>query len=217
MNSPVVTMFYKGSQRTAPPAKRQTVVWDPEIPLQFILKQPRPEDFRTAGKEALLLLLLATGIRVSDAARLSKKISCTGDVYAIPFLEERKTGFSEPQLLRPYSVERLCPVAALKHFLELGRARRHWNEKFLFISSTGTRASVDTLRKWVMSLLEKTGVKATAGSCRSAATSAAILRDVPIDAIMKAAGWKRENTFRKYYHRLVHRDVDCESLLPPVE
>jgi integrase len=210
-------MFYQGSQRSAPPAQRKTVIWDPEVPLKFILRQPRPEEFRDAGKEALLLLLLATGIRVSDAARLSKKMTLNNGVYAIPFLEARKTGFSEPQLLRSYSVERLCPVAALKHYLDLGRSRRHWDEKFLFISSKGTRASVDTLRKWVMSLLQKTGISATAGSCRSATTSAAILRDVPIDAVLKAAGWKRESTFRKYYHRLVHREVDCESLLPPLE
>jgi integrase len=184
--------------------------------LKFISRQPHPENFRDAGKEALLLLLLATGIRVSDAARLSKRFTCHGDVFAFPYLEYRKTGVSEPQLVKKYSVERLCLVRAIQHFLEIGRFRRHWNDSFLFISSTGRRASVDTLRKWVMSLLEKAGVTATAGSCRSAATSAAVLRDLPIEAVMKAAGWKRENTFRRYYHRLVHKSIDCESLLPQV-
>jgi integrase len=154
---------------------------------------------------------------VSDAARLSKKFSATGDVCAFPYLEFRKTGASEPQLLKKYSVERLCPVRAVQHYLEVGHQRRHWNEPYLFISSKGTRASVDTLRKWVISLLSDAGITATAGSCRSAATSSAVLRDLPIDVVMKAAGWKQEHTFRKFYHRLVHKEIDCESLLPPME
>jgi integrase len=217
INSPIIKLFYQGSQRTAPPVVRKTLVWDPEIPLKFIAKRPRPESLRTAGREAMLLLLLATGIRVSDAARLSKRYSQADNVYAFPYLEHRKTGISEPQLVKEYPVERLCPVRAIKHFLDISRPRRLCNQPFLFISSTGSRASVDTLRKWVITLLSEAGVTATAGSCRSAATSAAVLRDLPIDAVMKAAGWKREHTFRKFYHRLVHKEIDCESLLPQLE
>ena len=60
----------------------------------------------------------------------------------------------------------------------------------------------------MIDLLEKSGVKASAGSCRSAVSSAAFLREMPIDLIMKAAGWARESTFRRYYQRLIHSEVD---------
>jgi hypothetical protein len=88
-------------------------------------------------------------------------------------------------------------------------------KEFLFISSTGFRASVDTLRHWVIDLLLLSGVKATAGSCRSAASSAAMLRELNVEDVMKAAGWKRESTFRRYYHRVVHPRLNSVSLLPP--
>jgi hypothetical protein len=141
----------------------------------------------------------------------------SGLSWVIPYLEDRKTGPSPPQLVKAYSVSRLCPARAIQRFLVLARKVRAENEPYLFISSLGTRASVDTLRTWVVELLDEAGIKAPAGSCRSASTSAAVLRNVDIDSVMKSAGWKRESTFRRYYQRALLPVLDCESLLPPVE
>jgi integrase len=216
MKHPMIKLHFKGAQNLAPIPVPKTVIWDPEIPLRYLLKKPLPTKFRPAGQEALLLLLLSTGIRVSDARRLGKNLEIVQDMCAIPYLEKRKTGVSPPQLVRRYDTPRLCPVRALKLFLALARPRRKVVEKeFLFILPTGMRATVDTLRKWVIDLLCVSGVKATAGSCRSASSSAACLRKMKMDDIMNSAGWKRESTFRKYYHRMVHPRLDCVSLLPP--
>ncbi len=217
IQAPVITLHVKGAQRLAPKNEKSPFIWDPEVPLQYLENRPFPATFRQAGQEALLLLLLATGIRVSDANRLSKKMTKTGAVWAIPFLEDRKTGPSPPQLIKAYAVARLCPARALQRYLALASHRRAAGERFLFISSKGTRASVDTLRHWVVELLDAAGIKATAGSCRSAATSSAVIRNVDIDAVMKAAGWAKESTFRRYYQRALLPVMDCESLLPTVE
>jgi integrase len=217
VQSPLVALLVKGAQNLAPANEKVPFIWDPEVPLKMVANRPYPEDLWRAGKEALLLLLLATGIRVSDASRLSRKMVKTGEVWAVPFLEKRKTGPSPPQVIRAYSSARLCPVRALQRFLQLANPFRKPNQPFLFISMLGTRASVDTLRNWVKEILAEAGIQAPAGSCRSAATSAAVARNVDIDLVMKAAGWARESTFRKYYQRVVHPGLRCESLLPPAD
>ena len=40
-------------------------------------------------------------------------------------------------------------------------------------------------------------------STRAASTSQAAKRGVPLDIIMKSAGWKSETTFTKFYHKPV--------------
>jgi integrase len=217
LNNPMVMFHFAGAQNLAPVPERKCVIWDPEIPLRYIRSKPLPTKLRAAGQEALLLLLLATGIRVSDAWRLGKKLTVIQGVCAIPFFEARKTDVSPPQLVRRYEIDRLCPVRAIEHYLRLALPKRKVVEKeFLFISSNGFRATVDTLRHWVIDLLLLSGVQATAGSCRSAATSAALLREMKVEEVMKAAGWKRESTFRRYYQQMVHPRLDAVSLLPSV-
>jgi site-specific recombinase XerD len=217
IKAPIIALHVLGAQRLAPVNDRVPFVWDPEIPLKFISGRPYPHLFRPAGKEALLLLLLSTGIRVSDAHRLSKKMVKTGEVWAIPYLEARKTGPSPPQLVRAYADARLCPVRALQRYLAIANPIRKPNQPFMFISSRGFRADVDTLRHWVFELLEASGITASAGSCRSASTSAAVERKMDIDNVLKSAGWAKEGTFRRFYQRAVHPRLNGESLLPPMQ
>jgi site-specific recombinase XerD len=203
-NNPIVQMFIKGAQRLAPPPLKKQVVWDPEIPLSFIGARSRPSKFREAGQEALVLLLLSTGIRVDCASKMSKSVQVNSTFCEIPYLLRRKTGVSDPQVIRVYTENpRLCPVKAIEHFISLSDSIRKSNEVFLFISSSGRRAHIDTLRHWVIDLLSDAGVQATAGSCRSASASAAVARDANIDMVMKSAGWARESTFRRFYQRQV--------------
>jgi site-specific recombinase XerD len=217
IQSPIITLFVQGAQRLAPQTEQPQFVWDPEVPLQYLLHLPFPTSIRSAGQEALLLLLLATGIRVSDAHRLSRKMSKSGEVWIIPFLEHRKTGRSPPQLVKPYSTARLCPARALQRYLAIANPVRAPEQPFLFVSSKGVRASIDTLRKWVIDLLADAGIKAPAGSCRSASTSSAVARNMDIDQVLKSAGWATESTFRRYYHRALLPVQSCASLLPPLE
>jgi hypothetical protein len=65
--------------------------------------------------------------------------------------------------------------------------------------------------------LEESGIEATAGSCRSASTSAAVLQNLDVDQVLKSAGWAHESTFRRFYQRAVHPRLDSVSLLPKVD
>jgi integrase len=217
LRNPIILMFVKGAQNLAPPPRHKPVVWDPEIPLSFIRARPRPSEFLSAASEALLLLLLATGIRVDCASKMSARIVTRPLFCQIPYLLKRKTGWSEPQRVRCLSSdERVCPVRAIVHYLDIAKHKRKSDEKFLFISSTGTRAHKDSLRRWIVGLLQASGINATAGSCRSASASAAFSRNDPIDDILKSAGWAHESTFRKYYKRQVLKFDEGLNLLAPV-
>jgi hypothetical protein len=163
--NPIVQMFVKGAQRLAPPSLKKQVVWDPQIPLSFIDARSRPTKLREAGQEALLLLLLSTGIRVDCASKMSKSVHVNSTFCEISYLLRRKTGVSDPQVIRVYTENpRLCPVKVIEHFLSLSDSVRKSNELFLFISSSGRRAHIDTLCHWVGDLLSEAGVQATAGS-----------------------------------------------------
>jgi site-specific recombinase XerD len=214
LQNPIIQMFVEGAQRLAPPPAKKCVVWNPEIPLSFIATRKRPQDLRSTGQEALLLLLLATGIRVDCASKLSKSIQRHPNFCQIPYLLPRKTGHSEPQVISCFVEKpRLCPVAAIEHFLSISDDVRKSDEKFLFISSKGRRAHIDTLRHWVTELLHDSGIETLAGSCRSASSSAAVARDVDIDTVLKSAGWARESTFRRYYQRQVLKLNEGYNLL----
>jgi site-specific recombinase XerD len=218
IKSPIVALIVKGAQNLAPVKDKVPFIWDPEIPLAFLATRLYPTLFRQAGKEALLLLLLPTGIRVSNAQHLSKKMTKSGDVWIIPYLEARKTGPSPLELVRAYSVARLCPAQAIHRYLMLANSIRKPGNKFLFVSSQRTRVGVDTLRHWVTELLDGAGIKAPAGSCRSASTSAAVARNMlDVDQVLKLAGWARESTFWCYYQCGIHPLMNCETLLPERE
>ncbi len=210
----LIQMFVDGAQKLAPPPNKKVVIWDPETPLSFINSRPRPTEFRAAGQEALLLVLLATGMRVDCASKLSKTVIKRAAFCQIEFLLPRKTGHSGPQVLRRFlENQRLCPVEAIDHFQSLAKKIRKPAENFLFISSKGKRAHIDTLRHWVTDLLEECGIQASAGTCRSASASAAVARDVDVDVVLKAAGWKKESTFRRYYQRQVLKANEGYNLI----
>ena len=120
ITQPILKMFVRGAQKLAPLPVKKSLTWDPEIPLRKIASKPRPSTFLEAGREAILLLLLATGIRVDCASKIGKIISFRGEICVLPFLEARKTGISQPLLLQRFEEnERVCPVRGIQHFLSL--------------------------------------------------------------------------------------------------
>lgn len=76
----------------------------------------------------------------------------------------------------------------------------------LFISYVPPHKAVsrDTLSRWLKEVLKASGIDLrvySAHSTRAAATSAACNRDIPVEEILKTAGWSSEKTFAKFYKR----------------
>ncbi len=203
----LVTMFSKGAQNLAPLPKQKMTIWNPQLILDWLKSHPRPHVFLPSAREALILLLLATGWRIDDVWKLDGKVIISDDALTVFFCEKRKCKIKGKHTLSRgiarFSVdERICPVKAILSFLELAKKVRK-TDAFLFVSSLGLRASKDTLRRWTVDQLQMCGITSSAGSCRSAATSSALERNWPLDQIMHSAGWSSENTFRRFYDRKV--------------
>ena len=221
VDSKLFSFFAAGAQRKAPLPKRRTCIWNAAIPLQMIRDRAPPASFLVAAREALFLLLMATGLRIDDIFKMGDDFLFECEDFVIPFVEKRKCkikgSWSLIQKLTPYNGNaRLCPVNALLLYSTFSVTVRKPGEKALFVSSTGERASKATLSRWVKELLIDANIDASGGSCRSAATSAAYLRSLPIDVILNSAGWSSKVTFFRYYQREVKENVHerATNLLP---
>jgi site-specific recombinase XerD len=204
--------FLKGAQNLAPIPERSMYIWDAERLISCISHRPLPDELLDLAREALILLLLATGIRVDDAYKLGLQMTAEPAVLHLRFLEKRKLDSSGRKsmnldLARLHSskpdptVARLCPVEALHRYLRRATEVRIQDDPFLFISKKGIRAEKATLRRWVLDVFGWANIKAPPGSVRSATTSQAVWRGISIDQVLKSAGWTKECTFSTYYRR----------------
>jgi site-specific recombinase XerD len=221
VDSPLLTLFSEGAQRKAPIPKRNNWIWDAGVPLKMIRDRAHPSEFLAAAREALFLLLMATGIRVDDVYKLGEDFRWENGIFVIPFLGKRKCKingvWTAEQRLAPYpGNDRLCPINALLLYATFSVPIRVPTEKALFVSSTGQAASKGTLGRWVKDILHEAGIQAPAGSCRSASTSAAFARKLPIDVILSSAGWSSDLVFFRHYHRGIGKHVVSANLLPPL-
>jgi hypothetical protein len=215
---PLIDLFEKGAQNLAPLQREKSQIWNPQIVLDWLKTQPIPTGFLDCAKEACLLLLLATGWRVDDVWKLNCKIEWLDDSARFFFRKKRKCrvkgSFTTSQAVGRFSSEScVCPIAAVYRFMQMAQKIRKLPCSSLFVSSTGFPASKDTLRRWVMQLLARANVFDSAGSCRSASTSAALERNHLIDDILSSAGWSSVNTFRRFYQREVLPNVAPLNLM----
>ena len=93
----------------------------------------------------------------------------------------------------------LCVVSVLKEYLCQTKELRG-SENMLLISyqKPYKHISKDTLARWIRDELQRAGVDTQhfgAHSTRMASTTAAVSRGVPVDTLMRAAGWSSESTF----------------------
>jgi integrase len=198
--------FLKGMKRLCVAPKPKYHVWNPRRVLDRIASVPKPTQVIEAGGEAAVLLMLATGSRLSDILRLRAHFEKTDFGVRLFLFSPRKTDLRkqfEAFLDVGFFPEnrRICPARAILRFLRLAHPLRRTTADRFFISSTGRPAAKRTVKRWVEDQLQKAGIIASAGSIRSAATSAAYLSGVDVDAILKSAGWKREETWRQHYLR----------------
>jgi site-specific recombinase XerD len=212
--------FLKGMKRLCAAPKPKYHVWNPRRVLDWIASVPKPTQLIEAGAEAAVLLMLATGSRLSDILRLKASFEKMEFGIRLFLYTPRKTDLRkqcEAYIDKCYFPEnrRICPARAILCFLRLAHPLRKSNADRLFISSTARPPAQKTVKRWVEEQLHRAGVIASAGSIRSAATSAAFLSGVDVDAILKSAGWRREETWRQHYLRPIYESTVLFSSYAP--
>lgn len=105
--------------------------------------------------------------------------------------------------LSPVQDRQVCPVRALKWYLERTKPVRTSPRLFLVPRFLFHPASQDSLPRWLVKIIssqsKSSGHHPRAHDIRAVATSEAWFRGVPIEDIIKAACWKTPSTFVACY------------------
>ena len=101
-------------------------------------------------------------------------------------------------------------------FIELKKLRGSECKLFISTQKPHNPISVDTIGRWIKSVMTNAGIDMNCfspHSTRSAATSAAAKAKVSVATILRTAGWTTDNTFRKFYNKPVKLSSEFSNAL----
>lgn len=232
----LVSDVVKGISASQSVLPRRTPAWD----LFLVLEQLRQPPFEPLAQldrfhltwKTVFLVSLATGRRSSEVNHLSglpADISSQPDgSFLLHFLPEFRAKNQRPEdsspsvripplssILAPDDEDvTLCPVRALRRYLEMTRDRPSGCRK-LFVSinpNYSKDVSSNTIARWVSSVVRLAYARAGASlpssrahEVRAWAASLAAHQNVPLRQVLDAAYWKSESTFLNFYLR------DCSA------
>ena len=209
----LVKRLMKGFYNMRPNTPRYNYTWDPEKVLSFLDKWTPPEDltFKELTYKVLMLVALITGHRMQTLHCMD--INCMqklDDRYRFIIeqsIKSSKPGSAQPVLILPRFEANLdrCIYRFLTCFLDRTVDLRDNHSKlFISINKPHKPVTKETISKWIKNILGEAGINLDIfkpHSTRAASTSSASRLAVPIQSIMKAATWKKDSVFRKFYEK----------------
>ena len=219
---PLVVQLLKGCYNTQPPRARYSNMWDPDIVLRHFVSLPENKElsFTIISQKLVTLIALSCLLRMSEISAISvSSIHCSDGVATFSISRPRKTQHVGP--LRSFSLPRLsgptCPVDCLINYLERSSTLRQNGSDNLFISLRRPYKTVgaSTIGRWIKQYLHRAGINQSFGahSTRGSASSKAVNAGVPVDQILKAASWKSESVFNRFYRRSPSPNVVAQAVL----
>ena len=101
----------------------------------------------------------------------------------------------------------LCPCHTLKCYIEQTSVLRgEVTQLFLSFNKPHLPVSCDTISRWLRLVLYEAGIDTAlfkAHNTRTAASSVAKESWMPVDDILKIAGWSNAHIFKKFYDKTV--------------
>ena len=221
-----VRLYMKGAFNMRPPKPRYLSTWDPSIVLDFLQTWYPAQDLHIDKlvMKVALLIMLVTGQRPQLLSRLRlDNLRTTENTleFALEALDLKHSRLNFPPqavVLRRFTANpEVCVFRYLQEYLQRTAIIRK-DIQFVFLTTTKPYrvASANTISRWLKTALQQAGVDITyfsAGSSRSASTSAAKKAGMPIDQILKAGGWSQQTTFTKFYDRQVGAGSFEETIL----
>ncbi len=208
----IVRRFMKGVFELKPVLPKYSHTWDVDTVLN-LLECYAPNDkltLKELSHKLVMLLALLTGQRCQTIHKLSVKSMKLEDnkcvFYITSLLKQSKQGkhLAPIELLSFPRNKNICVVEVIKEYLRRTKVFRDGHTQLLLsYLKPHLPISKDTLARWIRDVLHKAGVDTQFGahSTRSASTSAAASKGLPIDIVLKAAGWSSASTFTRFYKR----------------
>lgn len=214
-NSLLVKRLMKGIFELRPPIPRYNVIWDVNIVLDYLKNFPSDKDIplNLLTYKLVMLLALTTKQRAQTLKAISiEEFQMSNSLIIIPIRKllkhstqrSNKTALYLERFLQDDSI---CVVNNLRLYLEKTATLRG-EHKQLFISFTSpyNPVSKETISRWIKRVMHEAGVDTSifkSHSTRAASASAALRDHVPVDQILKAAGWNNCHTFHKFYKKVI--------------
>lgn len=211
----LIKRFMRGIFHVRPVIPKTIFTWDVKVVLRFLETLDNKQlTLRLLSVKLAVLIVLTTGqrcqtlqlmnltnmevnkdyvkIRIGDLLKQSKPDNHLHEIYIEAFKRN----------------EAICVVKALNRYIEVTRNIRMHSSLFLITQKPYSAASKSTIATWIKLGLRLAGIDLrlfTPHSTRGASTSAVATR-IPVDTIIKTAGWSNDCTFRKFYKRPVTND-----------
>lgn len=213
---PLVSRFFTGLFNRKPALPRYVETWDPQIILDYIVKLPDNKDLnlKVLTQKLLILMLLTSAQRTQTLKVLSiDNMLRKSDSYIFKIdslLKQTSSHGGKQRHLEPikfvrYSIQKkLCIVDTLDCYLERTSKFRKSNQLLLCYAKPHGPAAKATISRWVKEIMKTAGINVEVfkpHSTRSAATSAASTAGIPMDEILKTAGWRTSSVFAKFYNK----------------
>ena len=215
---PLIVRFLKGVYNIRPTKARYSEIWDVDKVLNYIrrLSPVKHLSLKDLTLKLVMLLALTNAARIDTVHKLGvHNFKKTRSEFIFEFsslLKQSRPGFECSNLrVKAYPPDRrLCCYFVMKEYLMRTKMLRR-NEKCLLISYVKPHKAVskDTVARWIKTVMCRAGIDINVfgpHSVRSAVTSKAQERAVPIKDIMQTAGWSRESTFAKFYKKKIIRE-----------
>jgi hypothetical protein len=228
----LVVRFLKGSRRLHPPRPFTVPTWDLPTVLRALKGAPfeplHSASFKILSLKTALLLALASVKRVGDLQALSVSPACLefgpNDSKVVlkprhgyvpkalytPFRAQVITLFALPPSEGDQEFNPLCPVRALRNYIERSAAFRRSEQLFVCFGdrTKGSPVTKQRISRWLVdaialaysSLGFQSPIGVRAHSTRGVASSWAWSSGVSMADICAAAGWASPSTFARFYN-----------------
>ena len=212
---PDIKRLMKGIFEKNPHFPRYSSVWDVRILLDYFSKLPhqRTLSLRLLTKKLATLIGILAGGQRSQTIHVNNvmDIVVTGEKCIIPIynpIKQTKKGkHMKPLEFKVFCPdEKLCVVHNLTTYLM--RTKNHRRSPYLFLSyqSPFHHVTKDSVTRWINDTMSSAGIdiqKYVTHSCRAAASSFALKRNIPLKIIMDSCGWSSSSTFANHYKKTI--------------
>jgi len=207
----------RGVFNLRPALPKNTVTWDVEKVLKF-LEAWGPAKFlslRQLTLKVTMLLLLLSGQRGQTVWLIDiRNLSISNNVLKCRIGDLLKTttpkNHQSELVFSGYPPNRrLCIVTYIKAYLDRTAPLRKGNTKLLIsFKAPHNCVSRDTIRRWAKTIMTLAGIDLnifTPHSTRAASTSK-VAGKIPLNTLLKTAGWRRKSTFAVFYQKPILKD-----------
>lgn len=220
-NHILIKQYMKGIFHLRPALPKYNYTWSVSNVLKSLAcLYPLEElSLKQLSMKLVTLLALTTGQRCQTLYYMDLHNICLSHSFVKirigDLLKNTRVGKHLDEIfIAAYPEKKLCVLETLKRYIDVTKnLRGDVTKLFISVQKPHKMVTKSTIARWIKETLAAAGINIlefTAHSTRGASTSAAAGK-VPIDTILRTAGWTKDCVFRKFYKRPVLNDSDYSN------